>query len=263
MSVESRPDGTFEFAAVPEGEWLFSAEVERGGVLLRATEWIEGTKHDIESVKLRLVAPLTVRGKVAMEAAKGSPLPRVSPMILELRGGHTSIEGDLGLIGGSGPMTPDASGNIIAQAYPGVYRLSPLFQLPPAPYYLDAVRVGEADLLTQEVEFGSSDVAITVVYKTDGGSVSGTAENCAAGGVVLVPRDPSLRRAFSRSGPCDSSDHYEVRVVRPGEYYALALAGNGPVLAVDEALLNQAAKVTVRAGGASSADVRAVTRPVY
>ena len=38
----------------------------------------------------------------------------------------------------------------------------------------------------QEVEV-ASDVAITVVYKSDGGSVSGTAENCASGGVLLVP----------------------------------------------------------------------------
>ena len=91
----------------------------------------------------------------------------------------------------------------------------------------------------------------------------GTAENCASGGVLLVPQDPSLRRGFSRSGPCDSSDRYEVRTVRPGEYYALAFAGNGPVLAVDEALLNQAVKVTVRADTASSADLKAVTRPVF
>ena len=36
-----------------------------------------------------------------------------------------------------------------------------------------------------------------------------------------------------------------------------------PDPAVDEALLNQAAKVTVRAGMACAADLRAVTRPVY
>jgi hypothetical protein len=34
-------------------------------------------------------------------------------------------------------------------------------------------------------------------------------------------------------------------------------------LAADEALLNQAVKVTVRAGEASSADLRAITHPVY
>jgi hypothetical protein len=135
-------------------------------------------------------------------------------------------------------------------------------QPPPPPYYLDAIRIGDTDLLAQDVELPAAGSAITVVYKTDGGSVTGTAENCASGGVVLFPRDPSLRR-FSRSGPCDSSDRYEVRAVRPGEYYAVAFAGNGPVLAADEALLNQAVKVTVQAGRASSADLRAITRPVF
>ena len=261
-SVESKPDGTFEFAAVPEGEWRFLAEVQKGGVQLRATEWIEVTKHDIESVKLRLVPPLTVRGKVFMEAPAGSVLPRMPPLILALRGGHSSRDGDLGLVGGSGPLTPDANGNFITQVYPGVYGVFAWLQPPPPPYYLDAIRIGDTDLLAQDVELPAAGSAITVVYKTDGGSVTGTAENCASGGVVLFPRDPSLRR-FSRSGPCDSSDRYEVRAVRPGEYYAVAFAGNGPVLAADEALLNQAVKVTVQAGRASSADLRAITRPVF
>ena len=89
-------------------------------------------------------------------------------------------------------------------------------------------------------------------------------ENCASGGVLLVPSDLALRRrGFSRSGLCDSSDRYEVGAVRPGEYYAVAFAGNGLVLAVDEALLKQAVRVTVRAGEASVADLRAVTRPVF
>jgi hypothetical protein len=262
-SVESKPDGTFEFAAVPEGEWRFTADAQRGSVKLRATEWIEVTRHDLENVKLRLVPPLTVRGKVVVEGEKGSSLPRLPSMILALRGGRTNREGILGLVGGSAPLDPDANGNFITQAYPGVYRIFPLLQPPPPPYYLDAVRVGDADLATQEVEI-SSDAAITVVYKTDGGSVLGRAENCASGGVVLVPSDPARRRpGFSKSGPCDSSGHYEVRAVRPGDYYALAFAGNGPVLALDEALLNQAVKVTVRAGEASSADLRTITRPVY
>jgi hypothetical protein len=103
-----------------------------------------------------------------------------------------------------------------------------------------------------------------MVYKSDGGTVSGKAENCASGGVLLVPGDPALRRkGFSKSAPCDSGGHYEVRAVRPGDYYALAFAGNGPVPALDEALLHQGVKVTVRAGEASSADLRTITRPVF
>ena len=94
--------------------------------------------------------------------------------------------------------------------------------------------------------------------------MSGKAENCASGGVLLVPGNAALRRpGFSKSAACDSSGHYEVRAVRPGDYYALAFAGNGPVLPVDDALLTQAVKVTVRAGEASATDLRTVTRPVY
>jgi len=265
-TVESKPDGAFEFPAVAEGEWRFSAEAQRGSVKLRATEWIEVTRHDLENVKLRLVAPLTVRGKVVMEtpkdAPKDAPAPKPGPLMLSLRGGHTRSVNMLGLLGF--PLAiPDAKGEFTQDAYPGVYGLGPLLQTPPAPYYLDAVRIGGTDLTMQEVEI-SSDAAITVVYKSDGGVVRGAAENCASGGVLLVPSDPARRRpGFSKSGPCDSSGNYEIRAVRPGEYYALAFAGNGPVPVLDEALLNEAVKVTVRAGEASSADVRTITKPVY
>jgi hypothetical protein len=51
--VVSQPDGTFEFPVVPEGEWRFSAEAQKGSAKLRATEWIEVAKHDLENVKLR------------------------------------------------------------------------------------------------------------------------------------------------------------------------------------------------------------------
>lgn len=260
--VESQPDGSFEFPSVPEGEWRLSADFQHDGILHRAWQWIEVSRHDLESVKLRLVAPLTVRGSAVIDVENGAPRPRFGPMTLARRGGRTTVPGDLGLGGGSSPFIPDANGNFIVQAFPGAYHLSPVLQPPPPPYYLEAVRVGDADLITQEVEL-ASDVAISVVYRKDGGTVRGTAENCAAGGVVLFPRDLSLRKAFSRSGPCDPTGHYEVGNVRPGEYYALAFAGNGPVLTPDETLLNSAVKVTVRAGESTSADVKTVTRPVF
>jgi len=45
--------------------------------------------------------------------------------------------------------------------------------------------------------------------------------------------------------------------------YALAFAGIGPALAVNEAMIKDAVRVTVRAGEASTADVKAITRPVF
>ena len=256
-SVESKADGTFEFPAVPEGEWRISAQT--ASRKLFAVEWIEVARHDRENVKLHLIPPLTVRGKLVVEATNDAPPLKPGPLMLVLVGGRTRGNGDLLSLGG--PMVNlDARSNSIAlDIYPGLYRLGPQLQPPPPPYYLDAVRAGGADLTMQEVEI-SSDIAITVVYKSNGGSVRGTAENCASGGVVLVPADPALRRAgFSKSGPCDSTGRYEVRAVRPGDYYALAFAGNGPALALNEAssLLDEAVKVTVRAGEAS------LGRPAY
>jgi hypothetical protein len=267
LSAESKPDGTFEFPAVAEGEWRFLAESHQGPVKLRAAEWVEVTRHDVENVKLRLASPITLRGKVLTETPQGASPPKPGPLVLSFGSARAPAaapaEDDprlLGLV----MAIPDAKGEFLFQdAYPGVYHLAPMFQPLPAPYYLDEVRIGEADLAAQEVEI-SSDAAISVIYKSGGGSVRGKAERCASGGVLLVPADPARRRAaFSKSAPCDAAGQYEIRAVRPGDYYTLAFAGNGPVLPLNEALLTQAVKVTVRAGEASSADLTAITKPVY
>ncbi len=263
-SVESGTDGAFDLPAVAEGEWQFSAETQRGGVKLRATEWIDVMGHDLENVKLRLVAPLRVRGRIIMDAPQGVAPPRPAPFILSRHGGRTQRDGGPLGLGEIALVEPDVNGNFSVDVYPGVYRFVRQLQPPPAPFYLDSARVGDADMTTREVEFLPGEVEMTVVYKAGGGSVQGVAENCLSGGVVLVPRDPLLRgHGLSRSGPCDASNRYEVRATRPGEYYAVAFAGNGPVLTVDETMLNQSAKVTVRDGETASVDLRASTRPVY
>jgi hypothetical protein len=262
-SVESKADGTFEFSAVPEGESPFWAEVQKGSVKLRASERIDVPRHDLENVKLQLMEPLAVRGKVVTDAPKDAPRLRPGPLLLTRRSGSVVADGAPGPID-TAPAIPGANGDFILQdVYPGLYRLERRLQLATEPYYLDAIRVREADLMTQDVQL-ASDVEITVIYKADGGAVRGVAENCASGGVLLVPRDPVRRLAgFSRSGPCDANGHYEVTAVRPGDYYALAIAGNSAVPAIDEAILNDAVKVTVRAGEVSAADLRAITRPIY
>lgn len=260
--AQSNEDGTFEFAAVAEGEWRLAAQAKREGVTLRVTEWLDVTRHDLEDVKLRLARPLTLRGKVIVEAAKDAPPLRPQPLILTPDAGRTRGEMQLGPVL-LGPLA-EASGEFtFPDAYPGVYRLGPMLQPPPAPYYLDSVRINGVDLLVQSVEL-STDAMFTVLYKSDSGSAVGTAENCASGGVLLVPADPSRRRpGASRSGACDANGHYEVRGVRPGDYYALAFAGNSVVPVVDETLLSRAVKVTVRAGEAATADLKVNNRPVY
>src|SRR6185312_13669351 len=73
----------------------------------------------------------------------------------------------------------------------------------------------------------------------NGGAVGGTVEKCASGPVLLVPRDTSRQwLGFLRAVRCDSNDRYGIAGVRPGEYYALAFAGEGPLQQLDQGQLN-------------------------
>jgi hypothetical protein len=127
-----------------------------------------------------------------------------------------------------------------------------------------AVRVGQAESAGVEAELSSGAVPITVVLKADGGTVHGTVEKCESGLVVLVAQDPALQtRGFLRDVRCDPNDRYEIVAVRPGGYYALAFAGRGSVPQLDEGMLRQANRVTIRAGEASSIDLHVMRRPGY
>ena len=261
ISAQSKDDGAFELPAVAEGEWSLVAEVQRGSERLRASQWVEVTKHDLEGIKLRLLAPFSVPVKVVVDDAKEGSMPKPGPFMLSRGGRRSAVDLDFGSLGAL--VNPDSKGNLTLQAYPGAYRFEPQLQSQPPPYYLDAIRAGETDLIGGDVEI-SADSAITVVYKANGGWVRGKAENCASGGVLLVPSDPALRgRGFSKSARCDAKGYYEILAVRPGDYYALALAGNGPVPVVDDALLARGTKVAVRAGEGTLADLTAVTKPVF
>jgi hypothetical protein len=130
------------------------------------------------------------------------------------------------------------------------------------------VRLGEAELHAPELELSSGAIPITLVYKTNGGMVRGTVDNCASGGVVLVPQDPAMRwPGLIHRVRCDSNDHYEITSVRPGEYYALAVhtdvSSRRRLPTLDDGRLDQASKVTVRAGETCSADLRAIAQPLY
>jgi hypothetical protein len=296
-ATESSPDGTFEFPRVMDGEWLLAAEMQTGGGKLRITQWVDMAGHDLEEIKLRLALPFTVRGQVAIETPQGVrapdplpvylvphtrpvrsdtsvsnwmhwplyhfelPLPRNGPdtalMNEQIEVITTSQMGEEG----AAIARPRADGSFsFENIYAGSYRIASM--TPPPPYYMAAIRVGETELTTAEVEVSSGAIPITVVYKTDGGSVRGTAENCATGVVLLIPQNPALQsRGFLRYAPCDSSDRYEITTVRPGAYYALAFAGIKRPLKLDEVLINQATKITIRATETTTADLPAI--PVY
>lgn len=271
-------EGAFEFPAIADGDWRIAAEVERGGVNLRALQWIEITGHDIDNVKLRLAAPFSVQGRVVMEAREGAAAPQPPSVSLIAHAGPVASESGAAswmlqpetmartgfrrlLIDQDGAISADADagGNFnFKDVYAGRYRIAPLAA--PTGYYLDSVRLGERDVASAEVELSPGALPITVEYKAGGGAVRGTVEKCASGAVLLIPTDADMRWFdYLHSVRCDAKDHYEIGAVRPGEYYAVAFAGRDSTPSMDAAVLQQASHVTVKAGETVTADLSAIS----
>jgi hypothetical protein len=172
-----------------------------------------------------------------------------------------------------GLFKPDGKGEFtVMNLYPGPYEILPGFLgPPPAPYYLDSIRLGERDALEAGVKIESGALPITIAYKLNGGTVRGTVEACGAGEILLIPQDGTLRRdGFIHRTNCDQNGRFEIAAIRPGEYYALAVAADapanlrrkleGPFPKLDQNLINQAIRVSVRSNEATLADLRPITQ---
>jgi hypothetical protein len=246
-------DGAFDLPGVLDGDWRLSAETESGGVKMQAVRWVEMTGRDREGEKLQLAAQFTLRGRVILDLPRGQIAPKAPEVSLTLEHPASRIM-DRRLL-----AWPDDDGNFTEEhGYPGIYLLDAPQRLP-AGYYLDGVRLGTVELTAPRVEIVSGEEALTLVYRTNGGTVRGAVENCRSGTVVLVPQDPGRRWIASIGRMTCRDNRYEFTAVRPGEYFVAAFP---PQVAVPfrepigEGLLQQASRVTVRAGEATSADLK-------
>ncbi len=123
--------------------------------------------------------------------------------------------------------------------------------------------MGGRDIFGQYVDLNPGAQPIEVTYKSDGGAVRGSIENCGEAVIVLAPRDVALRQnELVVTGRCSAGGHFEIDNVRPGDYYAYAFAkvdrGAAGFLASlgDPTVLHRAALVTVRAKEASSVELQ-------
>ena len=252
VSVEG---GAFEFPAVVDGEWSIFAQRQRGELQMKALQQAQMAGHDIERIELRLALPFAVSGSVGFEPAGATPPGRpVSVMFYPVGAGNS--EHVTALIEDGGRFTGDGM-------YPGTYQVVPAY--PGPAFYLDSIRLGEREYPDGMVEFSSGAPPLRIVYRSDGGTVRGTVEECRSATVVLVPQPLALRRRdlIHRAG-CRATGQYEIRVVRPGEYLVFALdAGDA---AFDQGGISPTAQqlagaqsVTVRANESTSVDLKVLT----
>ena len=241
--AESNTDGLFEFTAVPDGDWRLSAESD-GAI---AEQWITVKDRDRSALKLRLAPPFEVNGRVILESRQGMPAPMPPQVTLIkqhngeiLRQGQSIVEAK---------TAPD--GRFRFELYAGSYRVIP--GPPPPLFYLDSIRAGDRPVL-EELELSAGLPDLTIVYKSDGGAVRGAVEKCGTGQVWLIPQQsPRLRNYFAA---CDAAGRFEFNAVRPGDYYALAVPGYELWPGnVDAAILQRAARLTVRPAESTRADL--------
>jgi hypothetical protein len=241
--AESNRDGVFEFTAAPDGDWRLFAESD-GAI---AEQWITVKGRDGGALKLRMAPAFAVNGRVILESRQGmrAPTPPQVTLIKQhngqiLRQGQSIVEAK---------TEPD--GRFRLELYAGSYRVIP--GPPPPLFYLDSVRAGDTPVL-EELELSAGSPDLTIIYKSDGGTVRGAVEKCGTGQVWLVPQQGPRPRNYVAA--CDAAGRFEFTAVRPGDYYALAVPGYelwpGTVSA---AILQRAARLTVRAAETTRVDL--------
>jgi hypothetical protein len=102
--------------------------------------------------------------------------------------------------------------------YPGRYR----FSLNSSPgHYLAAILMGGRDVLGEELELAEGAFPVRLIYRTDGGRVTGTVEKGEWSRVVLVRKEHALRDQWELAR-CDAEGRFEAGDLRPGDYLVMA-----------------------------------------
>jgi hypothetical protein len=241
----AKDDGTFEFPSATDGSWRISATLEREGVMLRASESVEINGHDVD-VKLALVPPFSIQGKVVFEVPDGFPVPELPKITLGNQRGAPDRDGEFSI------------GNL----YPGPFLILP--DPPPASYYLDSIRLGSGSVPGPRAEILSGNLPLTLTYKHGGGTVRGTIESCGNGEVTLMPVEVALRHlTIMRNTRCDQGGKFEILAVRPGRYYAFALPFDDPFSPFedpDTSIVQRSTVVTVVDSELVTPEIRLIKR---
>ena len=251
LHAVSAADGSFQFPDLSDGFWNLSAESTVADTTLRAMAGVTMAGRDNEGVELRLAAPFNVPLNLVIETTEGTTTAPGAVMLAPDWGGRLV------------PVSSrDKNGNYqIDGVYPGRYRVTPF--PPPGPYYLDSITLGDRDVMGQAVEFNSGSVPLKIVYKSDGGILHGTVEECGSATIVLAPGDPAFERPEYSLAPntrCSADGHFEFRNLRPGQYYVFAFEHfNQPAtefLSSLTAVVNKAVTVEVKSKETATVDLK-------
>ncbi|MBI5281795.1 MAG: carboxypeptidase regulatory-like domain-containing protein [Candidatus Solibacter usitatus] len=269
--VSRKEDGSFEVANVPKGAYVIMVNAmnrNNPSERLSATAQVDVANQDVEDIVIRVLPPVTLSGTVAIEGT----LPQgaketLSSINIALMPADTSM-----YVGGASGRPKDDGTFSLQVASPGKVRIS-AFGSAGQGTYLASIRIGGEEYMAKEIDLTSGAPGpIKVVFRTDGGAVSGTVERGEGQGggqvmVHLLSKEPGLRSTMSgRFGaPVDQAGGFRISNIRPGEYIAFALSSSdGQALEDDEvikALERKATRVKVDPSGSTNLQLKVVSLP--
>jgi hypothetical protein len=197
QTAHTGEDGAFDFTT-RDGEWHLSATLD----IRKAAAQVAVSRHDVENVQLRLVAPFALQ--VITEGAD----PRFASLPLFLAP-----------VDAPGTMSTDAK-----SVYPGTYIIRPMSMMPGR--YLESVKLGDADALGKPVTIWDASLPLRIKYSAGAARMSGVVEDGAGATVVVLSVDEA--QAYLGVTTAASNGRFDVPNLRPADYYVLAFATNEP-----------------------------------
>lgn len=249
----SGADGVFAFVGISPGRYVIEAAANVNGGFFRSRGSVLVAGEDVEGVRLTIVPPFEVRGKVRLEGAASLPPLRIGARASELD--PVADDAD------SREAGTDPGGSFVFRdLVPGQYHFT-LAGLPDSAY-VRSIRFGEVDVLNAGLDLTSArEGVLEIAASSAGGSVSGTIRDgngVAAPGavVVVIPQfaGRESRLEFHREENADQNGWFVVDGLAPGEYAVSAWSEDPGALPASP---KTARTVTVQPGAAVNLELRA------
>ena len=207
--------GSFEFPAIPSGEWTFIAEFGSTPGHPIAFGMAKATvgRRDVEDLRIHLAAPFPWSATFDWGETAGVKENRKAFVLLAQVGGLPEVH--------QGRMQADGSVRF-EEVRAGKYRIAAASA--ESGYYPATVLLGNTDVTGQLVELSSVSPPLRIAFKPTAGVVRGTVDQGNGATVALIPQKFSSGEAeLVRLATCSADGTFEIGSVPPGSYYALAL----------------------------------------
>jgi hypothetical protein len=225
VKAKSNAEGMFEFTAIRAGDWLISATTSREGERWYGSAPVSMPNRDYDKAELRIDPPFAV--DVELE---GTPRERRMPLRFELRPASLA---SLNILEQSGRTR-------FQRVYPGSYRLAVWGVVPG--HYLKSILLGTTDVTGRTFDLSpSSPPPLRLVYAPGPGRVTGEVEGGAGAKVVLISadRETYVPGMDSITIYCDDKGRFTMNDLRPGDWYALAVAGSSNTMAIRDRMFGR------------------------